>query len=164
MHRRKNAGVNRLVILFNRLLALVVLVAASSVAIADEWADLRVGMADSGFTASLQLNHADANELYAAILRGGAYLYDGDYRELSFAYGRRYELPNSAATLQAGIGVFEVYDRDDGLKRQVELGIPVSANYVFGKYLGLSAQVYMNVSRLDPLIGFELGMTLGKFR
>jgi len=147
---------------FSRLLLLIVLVFSFQAARADGWTDFRVGTADSKPTLSLEGVYADGINLYSATYRFGTDFLDRDeYRELSFAYGRRYVQKYGATTVQAGIGLFEI--EDDDFKRVLEPTIPLSATFVLGKYLGLSGNVFLNLNRIEPLSGFEQGIALGKF-
>lgn len=141
---------------------------ASHSGIADDWIDLKLGTADSGLSVAVKgfavkENSAGANRLYSATLRYGSYILDRKYyRELSFGSGLRYSHKYGSTTLEAGIGLLELENKERA--QALVATIPLVASFTLGKYLGFSGSVFINVNRVKPLLGVELGIALGKFR
>lgn len=127
------------------------------------WVDVKIGTADSNAIVALQFNYTENDKLYALTSRYGSNLLERrDYRELSIAYGKRLLHRFGTTTVHAGVGLAELDDRFLGHK--IEPVIPLVASFTFGKYLGVSATATLNINRIEPFIGVELGIALGQFR
>lgn len=130
---------------------------------ADRWIDLKAGTAESNGIVSLQLNSAQDDRIYALSTRFGSNLLERRYyRELSVSYGRRYSSRFGSTSIYAGVGLAELDDRE--FDQKIEPVIPLVASFTLGKNLGLSWTATLNLNRIQPFIGIELGITLGQFR